>query len=364
MESFKGGAKKRIIGLDVLRIFLAVLIYLFHSHMHFKCDYFLFNPFISMGAIAMTGFFMLSGYILHQTYINSNLTQIQEIKNFYLKRFITVLPLYYFVAIIYSLYGTAEDIVTMKENVLLFPVELLCLQTTFSSLFAFTHNGGTWFISCIMMCYILFPFILNISQQLSNRSKIILAFFICVILLYAPIVQYAFGVSMIYENPFYRSIEFTVGVLLSSLICYTPNDSKIIKKLQNKGTAFFVLIVLVSGVTFARVLGIPDVTYMLYNWIALPCFAALIVSLTSESCSVDVKKNKIIVYLSNISFAFFCCQILPVWVLSGKTCEIMGNDSNFFRIAISFAYCLVGSIIIHELIEKPCSKYLRFKFLK
>ena len=57
--------KERVIGLDIIRLGLVLLIYLFHSHMHYKCDYWKFNDFISMGAIAMTAFFMLSGYSLH-----------------------------------------------------------------------------------------------------------------------------------------------------------------------------------------------------------------------------------------------------------------------------------------------------------
>lgn len=55
-------AHPRIIGLDIIRISLMLLIYLFHSHMHYHCDYGLLNSFISMGAIAITAFFMLSGY--------------------------------------------------------------------------------------------------------------------------------------------------------------------------------------------------------------------------------------------------------------------------------------------------------------
>lgn len=56
----------RVVGLDLLRISLALLIFLFHSHIHIlKCDYGIMNGFISMGAIAMTGFFLLSGYTLN-----------------------------------------------------------------------------------------------------------------------------------------------------------------------------------------------------------------------------------------------------------------------------------------------------------
>ena len=55
----------RAIGLDLMRISLALLIFAFHSRIHvLQCNYGLLNGFIDMGAIAMTGFFLLSGYAL------------------------------------------------------------------------------------------------------------------------------------------------------------------------------------------------------------------------------------------------------------------------------------------------------------
>lgn len=55
----------RLIGLDLLRISLALLIFAFHSHIGMlECNYLLLNGFVNMGAIAMTGFFLLSGYVI------------------------------------------------------------------------------------------------------------------------------------------------------------------------------------------------------------------------------------------------------------------------------------------------------------
>lgn len=51
------GGGERVVGLDLLRISLAILIFLFHSRIHvLKCDYGFLNSFIDMGAIVMTVF--------------------------------------------------------------------------------------------------------------------------------------------------------------------------------------------------------------------------------------------------------------------------------------------------------------------
>ena len=60
---------QRVVSLDIFRFLLAFLVFLFHSWMHIGCYYsWIFTPFISMGAIAMTAFFILSGYSLYLAY--------------------------------------------------------------------------------------------------------------------------------------------------------------------------------------------------------------------------------------------------------------------------------------------------------
>ncbi len=158
--------KKRNIGLDLLRIFLALLIFMFHSNMHFECDYGIFTHFVKMGAIAMTGFFMLSGVSLSIS--NQNvLSDIGTYKQFLYKRFAGIFPLYYFVAILTIIISNKE---TWQDLLLLLPFEVLGLQTVFSTLFAVSHNGGTWFISCLTFCYLLYPFLKWLVDQMTSKQ--------------------------------------------------------------------------------------------------------------------------------------------------------------------------------------------------
>lgn len=57
-------SRKRLCGLDVLRLMSVLVIFLFHSNGHLHCSYGVLNAFVSMGAVFMTAFFMLSGYVI------------------------------------------------------------------------------------------------------------------------------------------------------------------------------------------------------------------------------------------------------------------------------------------------------------
>ena len=110
-----------------------------------------------------------------------------NLKIFYLKRVVGIIPLYYALALMYVIFLGTE---TLRENLLLFPIEALCLQSTFSSLFGVTHNGGTWFISCIMLAYLIYPFMQTIFRHLNNKIKIIilLKFLLVIIIIYSKFI--------------------------------------------------------------------------------------------------------------------------------------------------------------------------------
>ena len=97
----KDTSKDRLLGLDIYRILAALFIFLFHSNMHIGCSYGFLSGFVSMGAIYMTAFFLLSGFSLFLVWNKKDLNNIDTIKGFYLKRGIGILPLYYTVALLF-----------------------------------------------------------------------------------------------------------------------------------------------------------------------------------------------------------------------------------------------------------------------
>ena len=364
----EGGGKspinQRVIGLDLIRISLAVLIFMFHSHIHvLKCDYGILNGFVSMGAIAMTGFFLLSGYAINLSSGSKDMSDNKELKRFYTKRLISILPLYYIWALIIIVTNiVAKGIPALWEELILFPVETLGIQSVFSTLFPYSHNGGSWFISCILICYFFYPLINLLTKQIDDQRRLMLIIILSAILLYSPFVQKYFHLQTIYSNPFFRVLEFSIGVLVCQMNMKEDSKCKIILFLRKPAICILTIITLLIGVSVAFYIGIPA-DFMLYNWIALPCFISLLVSLGYLEFK-RLQNSKTIQYLSALSFSIFLSQIIAVWYIIKYAMEYIGCESNIVKILSSAIICFTIANFFHYCVEIPSTKYLKSKFLK
>lgn len=334
---------------------------MFHSRIHvLHCSYGILNSFVDMGAIAMTGFFLLSGYVINLTYGRKDMSSSDEIKGFYLKRIISIIPLYFAWAFLYIIANIVNGRTSVFEEIILFPVEFFGIQSVFSSLFAFSHNGGSWFISCLLICYFLFPLLQILTNKLSDKSRMILIVILGAILLWSPFVQHYFDLMPIYSNPFFRAIEFSIGILVSQLNT-SDKPCKFVSFLRNPLVCIITIVSLIVGVTFAKMINIPR-DYMLYNWIALPCFVSLMVSLGRYSFK-KMQNLKIIKYLSELAFSIFLSQFIYVWYAVKYALEFVGCDANIMKILVSFTIVLCIANVLHYFVEKPSSKYLKQKLV-
>lgn len=343
----------RLIGLDLFRIAAAAVVLAFHSRVHFGCSYGWLDRFISMGMVMMTGFFLLSGFSLYYTYQDKDMKENSNIKIFIIKRICGIFPLYYVTALIYIVFVGKEN---LKNNILLAPMELLAIQSVFPNTFDLTHNGGTWFISCIMICYLIFPFSLEFIKNMSLKGKWIFLSVSVGILFYAPLAAQKFQLGSLYSNPFFRVLEFMAGQLLQALMPRHGAKSKIQRIFANKLVITGEAAAMIAVIMIAKKAGIDSRNYMLYSAMVLPMFMVMIAGAACGSWK-SLKRSKTIAYLSDISYAFFLTQLF-IWIIMEKIVRIFAIDSNILKILLSFAVCTGIAAVLHEGIEKPTKNRL------
>lgn len=295
--------KRRYSGLDLFRVVCALMICMFHTTIHLGCNYGILQGISRMGAVFMTAFFMLSGFCLFVNWAGISLTNNRVIE-FWKKRVLSIIPIYWLVSLVYVAIMLALKKETIIRTIALAPIEIIGLQSVFHSLFGVGHNGGTWFISCILICYFIYPYLQELIKPLSLCLRAIALIICAAILLYSPIITLMYNIEGIYSNPFFRLLEFSIGILLASM---KMDYNKTITSYKC-WPVLFVTIVMTACITIAVKKNIAVGNYMLYSWICLPCFMFILFGLSGID-SEALNQSKVLKGMSGFTYAFFLAQL-------------------------------------------------------
>ena len=352
--------KKRYIGLDIFRLMAVAAILMLHTVNHLNADYGPLQYFARMGAVFMTAFFMISGFSLFINNASQNIIKLPELKNFIRKRIIGIVPMYYVTYILFVLfYFCASRIFdtlnySLGDELSLAPVELLGIQSNFYSLGEYSHNGMTWFISCLLMCYLVYPLMQEVAKQISSKAKIIIIVLLAGILLYSPMIQVIYNTATNYANPFFRILEFFIGVLLASMKPQYDEKPFVKKYICNWVTVIIADILMVVGISAAVRMDISVRNYMLYSAFCLPFFIVMLIGFSGVSSNI-LSKSKVIRYCCDISYVFFLSQLF-----SETVCNILivrfNIRNNLIVILLGWAVCAAVAVLMHEVFEKPLKK--------
>ena len=302
----------------------------------------------------MTAFFMLSGFSLYLADEEIELNW-SGLRKFYIKRITCIMPLYFAYCVGYLLLFPERN--SLREIVVLLPTEVLGIQSFFSTLFGISHNGGTWFISCILFCYFLYPLLLVLIKGISRQVKIILCFILIFVMIYAPFVVIRFGLHSIYENPLFRCMEFALGIIY----CYEWKDRQLRFPLLG-GLIIIVLenIILIVSVTLLVNKGFYMNDYMAYNIICLPILSIMLITYASWNLEIGKVCKNIILFLSSITYAIFLATDFS-WLIMKRT-VLEYTDATRIKLPAAVIICVVIATAMHLLIEKSAKKILSSRF--
>lgn len=305
----------------------------------------------------MAGFFMLSGYSLQIAYGDKDLLTKGRTKHFYLKRLITIFPLYIIVGYLSVTMKIIAGIQTLTDNVVLLPIELLGIQSFFDgSLFQYVHNGGTWFVSCILICYFIYPLINELIKGCSRKMTTIAIVFIIVLLSYIHLLPNRFECGNLYTNAFLRSLEFIIGVLIAKVNLDNSGEVWIYRFLRSRGVLIVSIVLILFGVSYC------NHNHIHSDLLIYMCLVFVFFSLGSLGTATDTKWNKVLLYASGLTYAFFLCQALVFNPI--KFVIRQGYDlNNIVMISISFVLIVILSIIFHIVVEGKIGGLIKKKIL-
>lgn len=199
-------AKSRIYGIDALRGYAALYVMVFHSY--FLGGIYIhegkIRDFIIHGDMGVPIFFVISGFSITYSIFYKDFFNKLELKNFYIRRFFRIVPLFYFAFVL-----NLTLLIMNGQGVKTYDT-LLTLSFQFP--FAGGHQESLvlagWSLGIEMVFYLIFPF-LFLLLKINKRMFIFLLFLALVIHFFA-----SFEKDNSHLNFAYQAIFFLIGMLM------------------------------------------------------------------------------------------------------------------------------------------------------
>lgn len=355
--------KKGIDALTSLRFFAALLVFIDH----FILKAHALDWSLSLGYIAMTFFFMLSGFVLtyayHGAFANAKTTKFK----FYIGRLARIWPLHILCLVIvipFALPAFAENF----RHAFFFLIVNILLLHDFVPHSATLFNEPSWSISAEMFFYLCFPFLVTLAVKRKNIFNFILFGYLTLL----AVIAFLFSANshssldhnisllgthislagLFYVFPLTRLLDFMFGIFL--FFSYQRFDKAAISGKICTYFEFFAILFLATMYLIHPL--VPQLIQ--FDLLYLPAvFMMLFVFALEKGALSRLLSNRRMILLGEASFAFYMLQI-PVHSLLQAS---LVDNLVLFQ-ATHFIVLLVGAIIVHKYFEFPCYRKIRAYF--
>ncbi|GEM_PF-2468754 len=346
--------KEKMTGLEIFRIIAALSVFLMHSLSRLGTDYGPLQALVSAGTAYMTGFFILSGFVLTVTNAEKDLQDPAEVKRFLKKRIIGLMPLYLVIAVLHIIgsYGKKRFL----RELMLIPTEFLGLQSLFQSMWNMSHNGGTWFVSCMLVCYMVFPYLFTLIRSCRTRTKVFLLAVVYFFGWYAYVLNEQLELYTLYSNPFFRLLEFTAGIL-AGVLFPKIREMRISRVLRFPAVILAEYVLLFYALTQWVNLGYYGGVPASFTRLVMPIF--ILIFWSSAQMRVPSFLSGLIRHLGSITYGFYLAQFYCF------TCgKMIGQhfgfaDQSYETLVFSLILCFLMAEAAHQLIQRPVQAIAR-----
>ena len=291
--------KKRIIGLDILRDIGVFFIFFYHFFVEYTITAHGPDPSINgytyffniLARPASLFLFIISGYALMYNH-EENL----PLGKYYKRRFKGLfIPFYVAYTIMFFICFLANNSVVGHDlPISRFILTIAGLDGVAQLLVLDFYLIGEWFMSCIVVCYLLFPLLAKLLKKFKFITlAVLMVWYVIVLLIHNP---FSFTQLM---NPLFVMVYFYIGMMLHEVL----GDKEISKTVRwvcgILSILIFVYFCLIGFVQSLEFLKFPqEQSELIYFAISMTMFIAL----RDIEISPDTNVYKVITYLSGISW--------------------------------------------------------------
>jgi peptidoglycan/LPS O-acetylase OafA/YrhL len=356
--------KPTLSALTGLRFFAAFDVVLYHfAHAPMPHWAYPIKNVIGTGYIAVSLFFLLSGFILSYSYLAPDGALRGTPRNFYASRFARIYPAY---LLGFLLAGPSNILISLRVNHLAVAVAklvtgafmVLTLQQAWTPWTAWAWNFPAWSVSVEAFFYLLFPWLGVRLARIRPSACLPLAFGLWIIslvpatiftLLKGPVGPPQLGdhLQMAIEfTPLLRLPEFAIGILAGR--AYTSGR---LNRFGGKFLSSLTALAILAVVAFCPMIPAP----LLAGGLLTPLFAFLIVTLASGKGYLDrLLSLSFIVLLGEASYGIYIFQVPIASVLRVPPPLHSVSTLCFYCVAL-----LVASVLSFRFVESPLRIWIK-----
>jgi peptidoglycan/LPS O-acetylase OafA/YrhL len=352
--------ESEILPLTGLRFIAALYVFLFHMQIRWPITNIpVLKNILDQGAIGMSVFFVLSGFLLAYRYVGSDST----IKDYLINRFARIYPIYVLAALttlpwMGIKFGADGAWLELGKFLFLLVSNLFLVQAWFPQLFAYWNDSGSWSIAVEAFCYAVLPFVLPGMSRLSLKQlgAVALSLWLLSVMPGVSIVLFsAPPFSVFYAMPIFRLPEFLLGVcaLLAMRHGFSVRFSPLL-------TVVLPLVLFVYIGFYGAVMPM----YIGNNWIVLPVICLMIVALSTGGGAVAwLLSRRFFVWLGKISYCFYSLQALLLFALTSNHDRLVSAWPIFLSGKVLMMTTLFVLIVIsaagYYLVEEPSRRWIK-----
>lgn len=346
---------KNISPLTSLRFFAALWVLLFHLRIHLGSPQpLIFERLLMAGPMAMTFFFVLSGFILVIACQGKDPST--DLSGYAKRRFARIYPIYLtYLLLFWIIIGIASDLGNkpLRSATLLGLTDITLTSAWFPQAFIGQFGrDGSWSLSAEVFFYSLFPLLLIQARKMSDQSltfalrlSVGIAVMVPLIGRYLP-PQGAVPEIVYYSLPIFRLPEFMAGVFYAVWVLRSPDRLPSGRKVLVWLTGLLVYVCVV-----ARALPYAGNDFILVPTLLIT-FAYFL--RTKESWASRILSTRPLVFLGEISYGLYLMQILTINLYILPEHGANWNGGIYGCLILTLLLAVLG----HLLVEKPVRTWL------
>ncbi|WP_073015178.1 acyltransferase family protein [Roseibium suaedae] len=350
-----GTATVRLEQLTGLRFFAALLVFGVHFRWDTSGDF--VKSIAEQGYVGVSFFFILSGFVLTQSYKSRILTGATSFRTYFLLRIARLSPLHFLTGLpfLYFSIMQVEAIYSEEFSILKTALNLTYLQSwvPVSSIY-FSLNAPSWSLSDEMFFYLSFFFLVAFSPRkllaitAGLAVVVFVSAFLVLVFLGDTILagKYPFSHWLFYVFPGFRILEFLVGMVLHDLWK---------RGIRLPGSVIpFTYVLLFLAMWLA-----PDIPAPFrYSLFYLPVITLFFYAhLTEGTALTHVFATRPLVLLGNASFAFYLVHQPSLHLLNLFLRPSIPSDIIFFPISLCITTAF--SVFLYRIYEMPAERLLK-----